>query len=319
MMQRIRFLTLSRLLGRVAWPGAAPRAEAGERPERMLFAAPAGVELAALRWALTLSAAAGAELHVLRVVPGPARSDVPLTRAHALELTAALAEVSAEARRAQAFCDRAPTGSRVHVRAGRFVDEAAACTRELGAALVVVPAIDVLPGSRIAALCGATGAPVFVARASSAEPTIVAATDLEDEGYPVLRAAAALGRRLEAPVVAVHNVPLHVPFPSAGAPWPMTVLPSEPALADRRRRLARALERAHVGAEGFVMRASVTAEAIVARARDQRADVIVVGNRPRPFRGILCLESVGAQVVDRASQSVLMTPLEGRAAAPSAP
>lgn len=316
-MQRLNLIN-----ARAAWRPALRVAEsaAHEHDGRVLFAAPAGGRpVVGLRRAAELAWALGAELHVLRVVPGLTRANVLFPQLHIIEAMTAVSKALLEARHTQDWCDRElPEGlldERLHVRTGAFVDEAAACALELDAELIVVPS-NGLKGADVASLGRAAGRPVLAARPSTERPTIVAATNLEDEGYPVLRRAAALGRRLEVPVVAVHNVTPRTMVAGVDTSWLLTVLPGGAALDDRRRRLAKALERCGIASEAVVASEHDPAQAILGQARARDADIIVVGTRPRSWLGGLSAEGVAAKVVDEARRSVLVTPYDGAEVTP---
>ena len=122
---------------------------------------------------------------------------------------------------------------------------------------------------------------------------------MKDDDYWVLRQAVELGTRLEAPVVAVHNVScLPVAF-DRRAPGAPASIPTQ-AL-----RLVRATEQLESSMETVVATEVDPVDAILDQAQAHNADIIVVGARPRwrlPDR------SVAAEVVDRSDRSVLIAP-----------
>jgi hypothetical protein len=94
----------------------------------------------------------------------------------------------------------------VHVRAGDFVKETASVASTRGAQLLIIPPREGGVGARVISLAGASELPVLVLRGGGRFESLVAATDLEDDQYPILRRAHNLAQRLSASVTAVHNV-----------------------------------------------------------------------------------------------------------------
>jgi nucleotide-binding universal stress UspA family protein len=158
--------------------------------------------------------------------------------------------------------------------------------------------------------------PVLVLRETSLQKTIVAATDLEDSDYPVLRKAAEIAERLRWRVIPFHNVtPLSLNI-GTETPWPpMTTMASDAESEHRQMRLARASRRLHIDAPSVTASELSPADGILQIARANDADIVVVGARPRSLLGYLVANGVAAQVVDRARRSVLVTPLDKSEAA----
>jgi nucleotide-binding universal stress UspA family protein len=205
-------------------------------------------------------------------------------------------------------------GRCLHVATGEFVTEVAKHAFELGAQLIVVPPRKRM-GTVVTRLARAAALPVLVARTATAHQTIVAATDLRDGDYPVLRKAAELGARLRASVVAVHNVTPVSLFVNPESGWPVTLLRTAGAAAASELRLARVLSRLQLNAGSVLADAVNPVDAILREASARDADLVVVGTRPRSWFSHLAGGSVAAQVVDRACGSVLVSPLAGFAAA----
>jgi nucleotide-binding universal stress UspA family protein len=198
----------------------------------------------------------------------------------------------------------AQVSTRVSVRSGDFVATVCEHAEALGAALLIVSGHE-QPGGRITALSRQSGRPVFVARTRPIDSNkVLAATDLSDERFPVLRLAYKFGGFLHAPLVAVHNVPpksLEAPTRSRRqAPDPDFVATTGlQALVDVTRSL---------GYETAVLSCMFDpVDAVLREARARRADTIMVGtHEPRAGERI----SVAAQIVNLASQSVLVVPLD---------
>lgn len=128
----------------------------------------------------------------------------------------------------------------IHIRIGDFLGQVGRFARACGARLIVVLPREGRAGSRVTALAGASAHPVLVARSFESFRTLVAATDLEDDDYPVLRSAAVLGDQLRADVLAVHNVsPVAAVLPVESA-FATALLLTADTVKLRRQRLVRA-------------------------------------------------------------------------------
>jgi hypothetical protein len=79
---------------------------------------------------------------------------------------------------------------RVVVMGGEFVQMAAACVRHTRAHMIVVSPELQRAGHQAIALARASGAQVLIARGEDGNSPILAATDLQDPAFPVLRSAA---------------------------------------------------------------------------------------------------------------------------------
>jgi nucleotide-binding universal stress UspA family protein len=175
-------------------------------------------------------------------------------------------------------------------------------------------------GTLVTTLAHASGVPVVVLRPATSQHAIVAATNLEEVDYPVLRKAIELGEQLHERVIPVHNVtPLSVVVSPDSMLPPITVWPGRGETEVRRVRLAHAVDQLHIAARGLVANDVNPAEAILRVARVEDADVVIVGAHPRSWFGRLVSGSVAAQVVNRARRSVLVVPLEGAGSSLAAP
>ena len=173
----------------------------------------------------------------------------------------------------------------------------------------MTPPLDGRFGGLVVALANLANVPVLIARAPSADETIVAATDLQAANYPVLRQAAQLAEQIDASLVALHNVP--PPPMSARTVTRAATFDSavESQTEDRRRRLERATSELQLFAEAVVSHEANSADAILREARARDADVVVVGARRPSWFERLRRGSVPSRVVDRARRSVLVTPI----------
>lgn len=251
----------------------------------------------ATRRAAALARILGARMVVVHAVDGPTPSSriqttaTPDPKPRLRRLTRAVGE----------WCSvvlghRVPEAD-VVVRPGRVVNVLAGVAKERKAILLVVGSES--PDARRASfgladrLVASTRKPVLVARPPTTSNRIVAATDLVDDTYPVLRRAASLGTRFEAPVTFVSNVPHDER--------------AEPTGIDERRSLLEALARSMGGVDALLLGRRATAQAILEVAREQDADLVVVGMRDglaRPDE-----RTTVETIVTEARRSVFVVPI----------
>lgn len=296
-------------------PRTLPLAAAGAQRPVVLFALfEDGRPTASLLRAVALARVLDADLHVLRVLPELTRVNTLFPQNNVMDAVRTVERTLQTNRATRAWlrsCLHEEESDVEHfaVAHGGFVEKVAEHAAELDALLIVVPPREGRMGRTITSLASTSGVPVLVARAATKDETIVAATDLESEGYPVLRRAAQLGQQLDAPVIAVHNVnPMSVVV-GIDMAWPVTVLPGDPTREARRARLMRATDKLPADARAVVRNEVNPVDAILAEARQHDADLVVVGTRKRGWFDRLVGGSVAAQVVNRAKRSVLVTPL----------
>ena len=203
------------------------------------------------------------------------------------------------------------TQGRMTIRCGFFADEIIAAARELGASLIVLEPPKKRCGRQVARIARRTGVPVLVARESSTDDVIVAASDLSDRRMPVLERAANLGERLSEPVILIHNLSPFSSIADGETRW--TLAQSADERARRLQCLQHAARRmaAPVVATLLCDEANPT-DAIVRTARTRNADLVVVGTHRRRWLPRLFHRSVAIQVVNRLRRSVLVTPLDAR-------
>lgn len=292
-------------------PVHAPSLTSRARPVVVLALFEHGRPLRSLLRAGAFARLLGGDLHVLRVVPDRTRVNTLFPQYNTIDAVRAMSR-AAEVARATRRWVRALTGRSakdVKVQRGDFVDVVTAYAREQDAALVVVPPRGMV-GALVTTLANLSGIPVLVARAPGKGETILAATDLQHANTPVLAEAAALGRRLAAPLVAVHNVtPVVVGAGREDSLLSGWVFERRMA-ATRTDELDRATRELSPHAHTVVRQDPDTAAAILAEARERDADLVVVGARKRTWFGRLFGGGVASRVVDRARRSVLVTPLD---------
>lgn len=198
--------------------------------------------------------------------------------------------------------------TRVAVRTGDFTSTVCEHAEAIGASLIIVSGHE-RPGGRVTALARAAAVPVLVARARAAEETtILAATDLSDEQYPILRLAYKLGGLTRAPLVAVHNVaPKSTQLSVRARGQANSIAAPDPAVVTKRLEILVDVTR-NLGFETAVLSSMLDpVDAVLREAKARHVDTIVVGTRaPAPGERA----SVAAQVINLATQSVLVIPLE---------
>lgn len=282
-------------------PAAAGRGPASA--PRVLFVCPPGspessLQRDALRRAHALARAFGGELFVLRVLPDSTRHDVLMPHLSLMRAMSDLSRARHTLEETHAQCEAQAPGlpiDQVLIRHGARLHEAYRAASELRAALIVMPRQRGVSGRDVAWLATMAGAPVLVARPATRGDAVVAATDMRDPGYPVLRQAAEWCQRLESTLVCVHNTGGSPASSSPGARSAIDLL--QAALTFGR------------DAEGIVARRADPVEAILGEARAREADLVVVGVRPRTWLDVFSSRCVASRLVDRARRSVLVTPI----------
>jgi nucleotide-binding universal stress UspA family protein len=255
---------------------------------------------ASLQWARVLADALQADLDVCRVLPEtPATEGAPAGRAW-LETTRRLLAATRETRR---WCaDALPNAAlseRLIPGAANIVEEAALRARERGVDWIVMPDVHDGCGRSATALARASGCPVLVARAPTSRSTLLLATDVSEDLYPISSRAAALAEALHAPVLAFHDVGFRVPELSSRVN----------ALTDAWAQIQ--LERLAGGGhqrlpelEVLLAHGTDRVETILQQARREDAEIIIVGLS----EGADAETDLAAEVVDHAIRSVLVVP-----------
>jgi nucleotide-binding universal stress UspA family protein len=255
-----------------------------------------GLPKHALVRAAELAAALGARLHVVRVLPRIERLRA-LASSHDIAKTIECVQRGLRCNRTtRAWLESLPRNAELveHVAIvhGDFVQEAAAYSARVGADLIIVASRGDSSGEEVAGLANEAETAVLIARAPAVERTIVAATDLESPGNPVLSKAAELGQKLGALLIAVH---------------------------DGCKDLSAASDRLPVAAQNVVASNGNAVETILGQARAHRADLIVVGVRRRNPSDRSASRSIAARIVNggkRYSHSIASHALDAASSAP---
>jgi nucleotide-binding universal stress UspA family protein len=283
-----------------------PSGVMGEPPlPKVLFAhAHTDRPSAELRSASGIAASMHAELHVVSVLPRLSSlctgEGAPYDFAKARRC---IEECVATCRQTRVWCEDTlgeplPL-QRLRIRFGTPAEVIVERAGELDALLVILASVGQPLGPTAIGVARACSRPVLVARGFSVPGAVIAATDLQDTQYRVLRQASALGAALGTRVIAVHNVScLSTPLGSCldAGMCPAPELPRW-MLAE----LATPLD--------LVVTTELDpARAIVEQAQHHRSGIIVVGARSRP--GLRFEASVPAEIIERSGCSVLVTSLE---------
>jgi nucleotide-binding universal stress UspA family protein len=285
------------------------------RPIRpLLFAFPdGGLPTASLRRALALARTLEVKLHVLRVVFGRGPLSLMPPQVDLLTITRSAEYVTESDRSLREWLMEVSPGGwlpdHVCTQSGDFVSHVAARAAEIDASLIVVPPGERRAGEVAVKLACAAQLPVLVARDAAFEDGIVAATDLKDPTYPVLRAAASLGRRLDAPVIALHNLSPLVPITSRGLGSAVSPVTSR-SHVQAREHLERTLRRLSSQTTVVVADEVDPVDAILHEAQVRNADLITVGTRPHSWFERLLMSSLAARVVNGTERSVLVVPID---------
>lgn len=277
----------------------------------------AGRPTASLQRAFALARVLSAELHLLRVLPQVVHSN-PLfphfNQVQALEgVEAEFGSAEQTLAWAEEVLGTTLEAGAFQLRRGPFMEQVVAHAAELDAELIVMPPQEGRYGATVTELARISGRPVLVARRASGGDSILAASDLRDAQYPVLRKAAELGDTLDAPVLAVHNVTPVTVYVSPEIAWPVAIQSDGELAGVQKALLDDATRRMHFHEAPIVAGEPNPVDAILEAATSHDVDLVVIGTRHRSWLERLLAASVADQVVDRAQRSVLVTPLDADA------
>jgi nucleotide-binding universal stress UspA family protein len=200
----------------------------------------------------------------------------------------------------------------IFVREGTLARVAISVAQQIEASAVVVSGADTASGADIMTIVAEAKVPVLVSRKAQPSESIVAATDLLNESVPVLRRGVQLSTATDNEITFVHNVePRPQYFVGTVDRGGFVIeLPPEPERVklkeDRLRKIA-----AELGSDinTVIANKEDTANAILAVARRNQADLVVVGRHHRTWIERVFGENVAAAVVERAERSVLVVPI----------
>lgn len=241
---------------------------------------------AAIDWGMRASRALTAELHVVVAIERDA-----------------LATATMRALRDLASAHRFD----VTLRRGGLRTVGILAARELSPSLIIVGA-----GVEAASVCSLVdhlGIPVLVSRAATPSGGVVAASDMERLGFPVLTIARDYARLLERPITFVHNA--SPPSPVSGlaeSSYATTFTLEEDVAATKASRLEQLAGTARDG-DAIVTRSPRTVEAILQLARERDADIVSVGHQHRSWLSCMMGSGVTERLIARCDRSVLVIPV----------
>jgi len=272
----------------------------------------------AVRQAHEWATSTGAKLVIAFVIPSRIRKESAFPAAHEDD---AVALLELERRASDLVCDRVSALTRrkegeftVVIEGGRTDLGIVRIADEVKAALVVVgnrrsSELDrLLLGSISERVVRYANCSVLVARSHRRTDHILAATDLSDASFPAVAAAAEVAARRKASLTILHCAE----SPKAGAKSkPSAKLGIDAGIADRLKQLA-----ARKGAKGHLeVCEGEPGEAIVRKAGELEAELIVVGTRGRAGLSRIMFGSVAETVARIASCPVLAVRLNATAIA----
>lgn len=200
----------------------------------------------------------------------------------------------------------------LHTHTGELVERVSKRAAELGVELIILPPSMRDVGTLATSLARATKAPVLIARGRVENGPVLAATDLQDPSFRVLRCGSGLAQRLQATLVTFHNVESLGSVQANLGLFPSFALPviTSPKEANY---LAEVSRRLPTSATPVLRSEDDPVQSILAEADARGADVVVVGTHYRSWWGRVLSRSVASCVAARAGRSVLVTPILGPA------
>lgn len=286
-----------------------------QRRRRVLFATrstqwPISAMLKADAFAQSLQG----ELLVLHVSSFSASSRTLFRRQPALESFLTLERLEKARMDALERCNfilpgQVPTEN-LFIRSGDFMREIQQTIAEWGADLIVLPPEQKGEGLLAMDIAMATGVPVLIARPPRSHNVVVAATNLADRRYPVIRQAGQVSELLGAQTLVMHNLaPVQLPGGLERGGLPLQIS-TEKDVASSAAHLAKVSGQLPSAMKAVIKTEPNTSQAILETARECDADLVVLGvehgcsRLSRLFGG-----SVPSRVAERARRSILLTPI----------
>lgn len=198
----------------------------------------------------------------------------------------------------------------VLLRSGDFPEVVIEVAGDMDADLIVLADEEGLSGRQATRIARDSQTPVLLARPPRPGDVVVAATDLLDSRYPIIRGAAMVGRQLASRLLLVHSVPPASNTTALPEPWLPVFLQDAPDLSTIFHRLRDIANHYTPEAGAIVACHADPADAILTAARARDADMVVVGTHRRSWLDRLLHGSVASRVVEDAPGSVLVLPLD---------
>ncbi len=273
--------------------------------------------LVALKRASVFAAKLGAPLVVVGWRAPRRGAGVFFPHARSANMVARMSDTATGLKRLWRWCNQnLATGlppDAVHWADATMVAAAVGAARALSAQLVVLPEHDLLRADEVTAIVEDSGVSVLVSRPRQASNAVVAASDLQLEQTPVLREGALAGEILQATVKAFHNVDQEWVGAAVIGPTGETMMPlpakDRATRFRRKRRLDEAAARIGGVHQTKVVGHVDTATAILEFARENEADLVVVGHRKHGWLDRVFSPGVSTAVVGKARRSVLVVPV----------
>jgi len=204
------------------------------------------------------------------------------------------------------------------VRVGDRAEQIVACIDERDAVLVVLGEAHHSEGllARLfrptvpTAVVRKTSCPILVTRRTPGTGRILAATTLDDPGFPVLRAAVAEVERAGGQVTAIHCLEPMALVAPVDVPT-VLVAPTNDLVNAASAHLLRAATELGLDQASLRVEIASPAEKILETARTLAADLIIVGTHGRSGAARLLLGSVAEEIVRNAPCNVLVVHLGG--------
>jgi len=196
----------------------------------------------------------------------------------------------------------------VDFRRGHFARQVIEETRELRPRYVVLRESP-RSGDVVTQIARESGAQVLVAHSKTSPTAILAATDLKDPSFSVLRRAAQLARAMSQPLITFHNVDPLSMMTGRAALSSGVVLSGGVSAATRRESLVGVSRALQVEPTPVIRTELDPVHAILDEAEVCDAGLIVVGTHSCSWWQRLMSESVAVRVVNEADRDVLVTPI----------
>jgi hypothetical protein len=191
-------------------------------------------------------------------------------------------------------------------RNGDFLSVVIETARALQPAIIAIPELRGQTGRSVHDLALECGIPILVARDGVESGVILAASDLSNPCFPVLRTGALLSACLGARVVFLHNL---APTFSYGARTSAAPKGCPPSIVDRMEDLRLAAHALNVESQNVVTVRPKVGEALMSVIRRECPDIVIVGARAHHAANS-ATESLAQTMFDEIAPSIVVVPIE---------
>lgn len=284
---------------------------------RILFVVPrVGSSEDSLRQADALASRFDGELSVLRLIDPPSKPSFfrRAPRGARSEIEACMEALEATRSLCGQITGRTLSDEQLQVRFDPPLSAIVETASDLRAALIVMASDVAARGQLVVDVARRSGTPVLLTRQKRLDKNILAATDLADPNYPVVRCASDFAARLGVKVTFVHNQQAIAPplFTTPNSAIGGIGIPEESAPRDCRMLLGALTEETGEHADFRILSRASTIAAILDVAEETHVDLIAVGLRRRPWLGRLFSQRTAQRLVERTSLNVLVIPFSAR-------